>query len=356
MASQIKQRVDHRGFVARIINFVSGLLAEGKVQRLESVKRTLEEKMSLLQRIDDEILEGLKEEQEVCNEIDIRSSDIRLNIQETIFQIDSKLKEISISEERSSINSVNGFLDNSFEGRNNANGKLPNLSMKCFNGNSMEFQSFFDSFRAAIHENESLKNITKFNYLRTFLSGKALVSISSLSLTSENYNQAIEILEGRCGKKQLLITSHTDQLLSISPITSTNDIKKIRETCDKIGKNVQNLRSLDIGTSQYGPVLISIVMSKLPEDIKLQFSRSMPISCEWDFDELLAALLKEIESREMRSFINYSRKDNKYRVSRQPDNFTGAALFSGSNQSRQDSRLQLHVPTVEKITKVTNVI
>ena len=157
MASQIKQRVDHRGFVARIINFVSRLLAEGKVQRLESVKRTLEEKMSLLQRIDDEILEGLKEEQEVCNEIDIRSSDIRLNIQETIFQIDSKLKEISISEERSSINSVNGFLDNSFEGRNNANGKLPNLSMKCFNGNSMEFQSFFDSFRAAIHENESLK-------------------------------------------------------------------------------------------------------------------------------------------------------------------------------------------------------
>ena len=202
MASQIKQRVDHRGFVARIINFVSGLLAEGKVQRLESVKRTLEEKMSLLQRIDDEILEGLKEEQEVCNEIDIRSSDIRLNIQETIFQIDSKLKEISISEERSSINSVNGFLENSFEGRNNANGKLPNLSMKCFNGNSMEFQSFFDSSRATIHENESLKNITKFNYLRTFLCGKALVSISGLSLTSENYNQAIEILEGRCGKKQ----------------------------------------------------------------------------------------------------------------------------------------------------------
>ena len=28
MASQIKQRVDHRGFVARIINFVSGLLAK----------------------------------------------------------------------------------------------------------------------------------------------------------------------------------------------------------------------------------------------------------------------------------------------------------------------------------------
>ena len=200
MASQntINQRVGHRGFVTKIINSVSGFLEEGKVQRLESAKRTLEEEMSLLQRLDGEILEGLKEEQEMCNEIK-RSSDIRLNIQETIFQIDSKLKEISISEEHSvntNVNSnVNGFLENSFESRNNSNGKLPNLSIKCSNGNPIEFQSFFDQFRAAIHENDSLKSIKKFNYLRAFLRGPALASISGLSLTSENYNQAIEILE-----------------------------------------------------------------------------------------------------------------------------------------------------------------
>ena len=132
--------------MTRINNSVGDLSEEGKIQRLESVKRTLEEKMSLLQRLDGEILEGLKEEQEICNEIE-RPSDIRLNIQETIFQIDSKLKEISISEERSSSNSansnVNDFLENSFEGRNNSNGKLPNLRIKCFNRNPIEFQSFF---------------------------------------------------------------------------------------------------------------------------------------------------------------------------------------------------------------------
>ena len=93
--------------------------------------------------------------------------------------------------------------------------------------------------------------------------------------------------------------------------------------------------SLDIDTSQHSPVLISIVISKLSEDIKLQISRSVPISREWNVDELLAALLKEIESREMCSFMNYSRKDNKYGGSREPDNFTGAALFSGSNLSGQ---------------------
>ena len=137
--------VGHFSFVTRIKNSVGDLSEEGKIQRLESVKRTLEEKMSLLQRLDGEILEGLIEEQEICNEIE-RPIDIRLNIQETIFQIDSKLKEISNSEERSSSNSansnVNDFLENSFEGRNNSNGKSPNLRIKCFKRNPIEFQSF----------------------------------------------------------------------------------------------------------------------------------------------------------------------------------------------------------------------
>ena len=98
---------------------------------------------------------------------------------------------------------------------------------------------------------------------------------------------------------------HTNQLLSIALITSTNDIEESRETYDKIKTNVENLRPLDIDTSQYGPALISISMSKLSEDINLQISRSMSISREWDDNELLAA-----------------KKDNKYRGSREPDNFT----------------------------------
>ena len=62
---------------------------------------------------------------------------------------------------------------------------------------------------------------------------------------------------------------------------------------------MRNLRSLDIETFHYGVVLISIVMSKRPEDIKLQISRSEPIIREWNVDEPLAALLKEIEPTEI---------------------------------------------------------
>ena len=49
---------DLHGFVTKIITSVSGLLEEGKVG-------ICKEKMSLLQRVDGEILGGLKEEQEI---------------------------------------------------------------------------------------------------------------------------------------------------------------------------------------------------------------------------------------------------------------------------------------------------
>ena len=58
-------------------------------------------------------------------------------------------------------------------------------------------------------------------------------------------------------------------MFSIAPISSADSNTKITETWWKVKTNVQNLLSSDIDLSQYAPVLISIAMSKLPEDIKL---------------------------------------------------------------------------------------
>ena len=89
---------------------MSSLLEEGRVQRLQAVRRTFEEKISRSQSLDSEILESLKEEQKICNEIE-RSSSIILNIQETLFQTDLKLMGISISEKHSSSNSANSIVN-----------------------------------------------------------------------------------------------------------------------------------------------------------------------------------------------------------------------------------------------------
>ena len=74
-----------------------------------------------------------------------------------------------------------------------------------FNGNILEWQSFWDQFSSAIHDKENISNIDKFTYLKLFLCDSANYTILGVMLTSENYFQAIEILTRRYTNQQTLL-------------------------------------------------------------------------------------------------------------------------------------------------------
>ena len=75
--------------------------------------------------------------------------------------------------------------------------KLPELEISKFNGDVINWQGFWDQFCSAIHENNSISNIDKFSYLKTFLCDSANAIISGLSLSAGNYVQAIELIKDR---------------------------------------------------------------------------------------------------------------------------------------------------------------
>ena len=52
--------------------------------------------------------------------------------------------------------------------------KLPKLELPKFRGDITQWQGFWDQFNTSIHENTSLSDIEKFNYLRTFLTDSAI--------------------------------------------------------------------------------------------------------------------------------------------------------------------------------------
>ena len=64
--------------------------------------------------------------------------------------------------------------------------KLPELVLKKFLGEPTEWQSFWDSFRNAVHENSGLSDINKLNYLKSLLENTAASTIAGLPLTSAN--------------------------------------------------------------------------------------------------------------------------------------------------------------------------
>ena len=61
---------------------------------------------------------------------------------------------------------------------------LPKLNLPIFSGDPLTWQSFRDSFDAAVHNNSMLDGVQKFNYLRAQMQGGAARVIAGLPLTT----------------------------------------------------------------------------------------------------------------------------------------------------------------------------
>ena len=92
--------------------------------------------------------------------------------------------------------------------------RLPKLELKRFNGELTNWMAFWDSFEAAIHHNDELSSVDKFNYLNTLLEDSAAAAVAGLTLTSAKYGEAVDILKKRFGNKQMIIAKtygHPDE-------------------------------------------------------------------------------------------------------------------------------------------------
>lgn len=106
--------------------------------------------------------------------------------------------------------------------------RLPKISLPRFDGDPVKWTSFWDSYQSAIHLNSDISEIDKFNYLRSLLDHTALDSIDGLTLSSANYQQAIDILSKWFGNKQVIISKHMDTLMNIEVISSDRKLKELR--------------------------------------------------------------------------------------------------------------------------------
>ena len=142
-----------------------------------------------------------------------------------------------------------------------------------------------------------MSDIEKFNFLRSFLTDSAYSLISGLSLNSENYKEAVNVLKERFGNKQTLILSYMDSFVQLSVVKNSNDVINLRKLYGKIEISVRNLNSLDEKKETYGNLLISIINARLPEELRLYLSRKFKNNL-WNIDDLLTFLKTDDEAKE----------------------------------------------------------
>ena len=209
--------------------------------------------------------------------------------------------------------------------------KLPKLSLPSFSGDFAEWQSFWDNFVAIIDSRTDLSTINKFSYLQSSLKGDAKACLLGLALTEANYCQAKELLENRFGRKEKIITSHIQKLLNISQ-KNKNDLWTLY---DEIQVHVRSLASLDVNGSNYGLVLVPLILHQLPPGLRLQWARQSD-NREGDLEFLLKFLYDEIQHRERsRIFESCITKESSKKPQIQP---TASALLNPDHRKSSSPR------------------
>ena len=175
------------------------------------------------------------------------------------------------------------------------NVKLPTITLPEFSGNILEWIQFKECFTAAVNDS-NLTDVEKFVYLKGQLKSEAYNTISGLSLTNSNYHHALELLEKRYGDPNVCIRAHVRELLHLETVAD-NKITSLKLFLDKINTNIRSLASLNVTKDCYGIFLSEIILSRIPDKIKIQFAQTAVD--EQTLETLITLIEQHIKSLEL---------------------------------------------------------
>ena len=95
----------------------------------------------------------------------------------------------------------------------------------------------------------------------------------------------------------------------VSVVNTSFEEQESSQTTNETLSNLRGLASLGISSEQYGSMLIPIIMSKLPSEIRLKIARKATTEI-WKIDDLLNTIRMEIKAREVSASVQSNPQQN----------------------------------------------
>ena len=229
---------------------------------------------------------SLEDEDAILNDI-TTAADFRDSARKVRTLATEKFKELSGDSDNKSAAHVSSFSMTYV--------KLPKVNLPVFNGDVLQWQSFWDQFVAAV-DSTDLPDVSKFSYLRASLEGEPKAAIQGLSLTSAHYASACKILKDRFGRKETIIFTQIQMLLNLS-VPSKCSVSALWKLNDDLQAHTRSLATLGIDGDKYGVILTPLILSRVPQELRIKWSRDGK-GHESELKFLLSFLEKEIQRRE----------------------------------------------------------
>ncbi|PFX11353.1 hypothetical protein AWC38_SpisGene24962, partial [Stylophora pistillata] len=268
-------------------------------KRLKAIAASLDEMLNLVKTLGEEIIENCAVEEveaeiEESDEINSRVIDRLLVINEATGSMDNN-DGLSVVQQRISTILRPLVLNNRLRLLDQVELRLWLLKIM-FNSNCPGVQLMVDFILLTSLQLPTLRTCN-----HEEIQGQAARGIQGLTRTEANYRSAIEILHKRFGRVQNIILTHMDEMLKI-PACINDKASQLRLGYDKISINIRGLESLGVSSHQYGSLLIPVIMSKLPHEMRIQVARNTA-RVVWEMSDLLEVIRQEVEAREIREGV-----------------------------------------------------
>ncbi|GFR09332.1 integrase catalytic domain-containing protein [Trichonephila clavata] len=102
-----------------------------------------------------------------------------------------------------------------------------------------------------------------------------------------------------------------NKLLAIESIRNISYLKGLRKLYDECEIQIRSLNSLNVTSGSYGNLLCPIILQKISEELNLEFNRYRKNDTEFQIEELMDFLKREVNCREAANFVNKNNQNVK---------------------------------------------
>lgn len=149
--------------------------------------------------------------------------------------------------------------------------RLPKLDVPKFNGDMLEWQTFWEQFRVSVHDRSHLSDAEKLAYLRQALKdGTAKSTVEGLSHSGAQYAEAIDCLTTRFDRPRLIHQTHVRKIVE-APSLKDGSGKELRKFHDTMLQHIRALKAM--GNEPPGPFLTSLLELKLDENTTFEWHK-----------------------------------------------------------------------------------
>lgn len=151
----------------------------------------------------------------------------------------------------------------------------PQINFPKFDGTFQQWASFSAHFTANIHNDESLTDLQRFDYLVSALNSPALKVISHLPVCAESYKEAWDKLETYFHRKRRTINAYLRKIIA-HPQIKSNDDNSLRELIHLFDLTKCALDILEDPEQQFNTLWMCLLTEKLDKETRRSWELSLP--------------------------------------------------------------------------------